>query len=219
MIKKKIRAVLFGPQGSGKGTQGRLIAERFDVPFISVGDLLRAEIAEKTHLGNLLDEYVNQGLLAPDDLVNAVIVERLKSAELSRGFILDGYPRNVEQAQFLDRHHKITLAISLRISDKESLRRLLGRIQCVRCGEVYHLRDAPPVKPGICAVCGGHLAPREDDTEEAIRKRLATYHFMTEPLSSYYRQRGALLMVNGEQSIPYVFDDLVKKMAKLGFVA
>lgn len=219
MIKKKLRAVLFGPQGSGKGTQGRLLAERFDIPFIGVGDLLRDEIAEGTGLGKLLDEYVNQGLLAPDDLVNAVIVERLKRDELSRGFVLDGYPRNVDQAQFLDRHYKITLAVSLRIDDKESLRRLLGRIQCVRCGEVYHLRSAPPVKPGVCSVCGGQLAPREDDTEEAIRRRLATYHFMTEPLSSYYRQRGALLMINGEQSIPYVFDDLVKKMAKLGFVA
>jgi adenylate kinase len=162
---------------------------------------------------------VHQGLLAPDDLVNAVIVDRLKRLDLTRGFILDGFPRNVEQAQFLDRHHKVSLAVSLKIEDKESMRRLLGRVQCVRCGEVYHLRDAPPIKAGVCSVCGGKLAPREDDTEDAIRRRLATYHFMTEPLSSYYRQRGVLLVVNGEQSIPYVFDDLVKKMAKLGFVA
>lgn len=217
MTKKRIQAVLFGPQGCGKGTQGQLLAERFDVPLIGAGDMLRDEISSKSPLGAILQSYVMSGLLAPDEVVNAVLAQRLKKLDLSHGFILDGYPRNVEQAIQLDRVTKINLAIYLRISDAEAVRRLTGRLQCVRCKAIFHIRDVPPVKAGICSVCGGKLAPRDDDNEEAIRKRLATFHFMTEPLAAYYRQRSALLQVNGEQPIPYVFEDMVKKIAKLGF--
>lgn len=217
MMKQRIRAVLFGPQGSGKGTQGQLLSDRYDIPLIGAGEMFRAEIAEEAPLGRVLQEYVESGLLAPDEVVNAVVAQRLKKLELSKGFLLDGYPRNVEQATHLDRIAKVNLAIMIRISDAESVRRLLGRRQCVRCKFIYHVTDAPPAKPGICSVCGGKLARREDDTEDVIRRRLAAFHFMTEPLASYYRQRGALLVVNGEQPIPYVFEDLVKKIAKLGF--
>lgn len=218
MTKQRLRAVLFGPQGCGKGTQGELLADRFDVPIIGAGEMFRAEIAEKTHLGKIVKEYVDSGLLAPDEVVNAVVAQRLKKLDLSKGFILDGYPRNVEQATQLDHNMKINLAIYVKISDAEAVRRLLGRRQCPKCKTVYHVTDAPPAKPGICSVCGGTLIQREDDTEDVIRRRLATFHFMTEPLASYYRQRGVLLVVNGEQTIPYVFDDLIKKMTKLGFV-
>jgi adenylate kinase len=217
MTKQRIRAVLFGPQGSGKGTQGQLLSDRFDVPLIGAGELFRAEISEGSPLGRVLHEYVESGLLAPDEVVNAVIAQRLKRLDLSKGFILDGYPRNVEQATHLDRIMKINLAVSIRISDAESVRRLLGRRQCVRCKFVYHMTDAPSAKVGICSVCGGKLVQREDDVEDVIRRRLAAFHFMTEPLVSYYRQRGVLLVVNGEQPIAYVFEDLEKKMAKLGF--
>jgi len=217
MTTKRLRAVLFGPQGCGKGTQGQLLADRFDVPLLGAGEMFRTEIVEGTHFGKLLQAYVDNGLLAPDDVVNAVMARHMKKHDLSHGFILDGYPRNVDQAIQLDRMTKVNLAVFFRISDAESIRRLLGRRQCVRCKQVYHLTDAPPVRPGICSVCGGKLAPRDDDHEDAIRKRLAIFHFMTEPLTTYYRQRGVLLVVNGEQPIPYVFDDLIRKMAKLGF--
>lgn len=215
--KKTIHVVLFGPQGCGKGTQGQLLTERFSIPFVSAGDMFRDEIAEKTHLGLLIDEYVNRGLLAPDEVVNAIVARRLQALDLSHGFVLDGYPRNVEQAIHLDRLMKINLAIYLKISDKESLRRLAGRLQCPICKQVYHVTDAPPLKSGKCSVCGSRLIRREDDTEELIRHRLVTYHFMTEPLMAYYRQRGVLLTVNGEQPIAYVFQDIIKRMAKLGF--
>ncbi|MEK7116094.1 MAG: nucleoside monophosphate kinase, partial [Patescibacteria group bacterium] len=129
MIKHRLRAVLFGPQGSGKGTQGELLADRFDVPLIGAGELIRAEIMTKSHVGQLLHEYVKNGLLAPDDLVNAAITERLKKFDLSKGFILDGYPRNVEQAQHLDRIEKANLAIFLKISDRESLRRQIENVR------------------------------------------------------------------------------------------
>ncbi len=217
MTTQRLKAVLFGPQGSGKGTQGELLADRFDVPLLGAGDILRAEIASKSHLGKILAEYVEKGLLAPDELVNAVMSERLKRMDLSKGFILDGFPRNVDQATQLDRGLKINLAIYLKIRDDEGVRRLRGRLQCVRCKAIYHETDAPPAKPGICSICGGKLKKRADDTEPVIRRRLAAFHFMTEPLLSYYRQRGILLVVNGEQPIPYVFEDLMKKMTKLGF--
>lgn len=217
MIRKKVKAVLFGPQGCGKGTQGQLLSERFDIPLIGAGDLFRAEISTKTQLGKLAKSYVDRGALAPDELVNAVIMSQLKKLDLSRGFILDGYPRNVEQASYLDRLAKVNLAIYLKISDKEAVRRLVGRRQCKDCKFVYHLTDAPPVKPDICSLCGGPLIKRADDTEDIIRQRLAAFHFMTEPLASYYRQQGVLLTINADQTIPDVFADLIKKMARLGY--
>lgn len=216
MNKKTPRIILFGPQGCGKGTQGQLLAERFDIPMIGVGEMFRHEIAEGTSLGKILQGYVDNGLLAPDDVVNAVVANGLKKHDLSKGFILDGYPRNVEQATYLDRIQKINLAIYLRITDAEAVRRLTGRRQCPLCKAIYHVEDAPPVKTDTCSVCGTKLRPRSDDNEEAIRKRLATFHFMTEPIASFYRQRAVLLVVNGAQPISYVFDELTRKIAKLG---
>lgn len=215
MMKKHLRAVLFGPQGCGKGTQGQLLSDRYDIPIIGVGEMFRREIHEQTALGKILHSYVDNGLLAPDDVVNAVVAAGLKKMDLGHGFLLDGYPRNVEQATYLERIAKVNIAIFLRISDAEAVRRLLGRRQCVRCKATYHVQDVPPAKPGVCTVCGGKLLPREDDTEEAIRKRLASFHFMTEPMTSFYRQRGVLLVVNGEQPIQYVFEELMRKIAKL----
>ncbi len=217
MNKKRLRAILFGPQGCGKGTQGQLLADRFDIPLIGAGEMFRAEMAEGTALGKVAKKYVESGALAPDELVNAIVAHRLKSLDISRGFILDGYPRNVEQATHLDKIVKVNLALQVRISDKEAIRRLAGRIQCSACKQVYHLTDAPPIKPGVCALCGHALKRRADDTEELIKQRLETYHFMTEPLAAYYRERGVLLTVNGEQVIPYVFEDILKKITKLGF--
>ncbi len=216
-MRKKIRAVLFGPQGCGKGTQGQLLADRFDIPLVGAGDLFRAEISARSQLGKLAKSYVERGALAPDELVNAVIASQLKKVDLARGFILDGYPRNVEQATYLDRIMKVNLAVYIKITDKEAVRRLQGRRQCKRCKFTYHLTDAPPAKSNQCSICGGPLIKRADDTEDIIRQRLAAFHFMTEPLVSYYRQQGVLLPINGEQSIPYVFEDMIKKMAKLGF--
>lgn len=219
MSKKRLRAILFGPQGCGKGTQGQLLADRFDIPLIGAGEMFRAEIAEGTSLGKLAKKYVESGALAPDELVNAIVAHRLQCLDISHGFILDGYPRNVEQATYLDRIAKVNLALHIKISDTEALHRLMGRVQCVACKQVYHLVESPPIKPGICALCGHKLKRRTDDTEELIRSRLATYHFMTEPIAAYYRQRGVLLNVNGEQAIPYVYEDSLKKLAKLGFTA
>ncbi len=219
MNRKRLRAVIFGPQGCGKGTQGELLADRFDVPLIGAGDLFRAEIAKGTQMGRLAKESVESGRLAPDELVNGIMSRQLKSLDLRRGFILDGYPRNVEQAMFSQRTLPLNVAICIKTADATAVKRLLSRRQCPACKTVYSLTDAPPVKPGRCSLCGGKLVKRMDDTEDTIRERLAAYHFMTEPLSRYYREYGILLMLNGEQPISYVFEDLVKKLAKLGFIA
>ncbi len=217
MTRKRLRMVLFGPQGCGKGTQGQLLADRFDVPLIGMGDLCRAEIESKSALGSLVKEYVERGMLAPDELVNGVAQKALKAINPDEGYILDGYPRNVEQAASLDRLMKLNLAIQLKLSDDDAVKRLVGRRQCTKCRSIFHLVDAPPVKPNACTFCGGALKQRGDDQEETIRKRLAGYHFMTEPMAAYYRQKGVLLAVHAGQPIPSLFDELTKKMAKLGF--
>ncbi len=219
MTRKRLRGFMFGPQGAGKSTQGQLLSDRFSVPFVGAGDLFRAEIDAGTPLGALVQQYVSSGLLAPDELTNAIILKRLREVETDRGFVLDGYPRNVEQAESLDRVLKINLAIQIKLSDEEAVRRLAGRRQCRACRAVFHVSDVPPALQDICSVCGHELVKRQDDDETTIRQRLATYHFMTEPMATYYRQRGVLLVVQGEQSVPLLFEDLVKRMAKLGFVA
>ena len=217
MAKHKVRAVLFGPPGSGKGTQARLIADRFDVPYIGFGDLVRSEIKEKTPLGNLARPYVEQAMLAPDDLINAILLSRFKSFNPENGFVLEGFPRTTEQAGYLDKHAKVTIAIQLRVPDETVVGRMIGRLTCKRCNFVFHEKTSPPAVPGICSVCGGKLYKRPDDREDLIRARLAAYHFMTEPLAGYYRQRGVLLPIKAELAIETVFEDIIKKMVKLGF--
>lgn len=219
MPRKRIRAVLFGPQGSGKGTQGRMLADYFGVPLIGSGELFRAEIQGKSPLGKLVKTYVDRGALVPDELVNAVMQKQLKAIAADGGFLLDGYPRNVEQAESLDKVVKMNLAIQIKIRDEESLRRLMGRRQCGHCKAIFHVEDNPPRKKDVCDACGHPLVTRADDNEEAIRTRLDAYHFMTEPLASYYRQRGVLLAVKGEQPIASLYEELVRKIGKLGFVA
>ncbi len=220
MKHKRLKAVIFGPQGSGKGTQGELLADRFDVPLVGSGDLFRAEIANDTALGRLVKQSVKEGKLASDEVVNGIMGHQLKSLDLTRGFILDGYPRDVDQAQHLQRLLPPNVAIALKVSDAEAVKRLTTRLQCTRCKHVFSERALPPSAPaGKCIYCGGALVRRGDDTEDVIRARLASYHFMTEPLLRYYREHGILLQVNGEQRIEDVFEELVKKLAKLGFVA
>jgi len=219
MIRQKLQAVMFGPQGCGKGTQGGLLSDRFDVPLVGAGDLFRAEAAMQTSLGKLAKQYMDSGKLAPDELVNGIVSRQLKALDLSRGWILDGYPRNVEQAKYLQRTLPPNVAIFIRLSDEVAIRRLLLRRQCTRCRAVWSLAVSRHPNADRCSMCGGKLVRRSDDTEEAIRARLEAYHFMTEPLSRFYREKGILLQVNGEQEIPYVFEDLAKKLARLGFVA
>jgi len=215
MPRTRLRALLFGPHGAGKTTQGPILAERYGVPFVSSGDVLRAEIAEKTAIGNMVQEYVEAGMLAPDELVDAIVLKRLKSLATERGYVLDGFPRNVEQAEALDRLLKPNLAIHFKLSDAAAIARLTGRLQCDRCRAVYHTSFG--LHGERCPVCRGALRRRTDDKEDTARRRLAAYHFMTEPLAAHYRQRGILLAVNADQSIADLHAELCKKSVKLGF--
>jgi adenylate kinase len=217
MPRQKVRCVLFGAPGSGKGTQARLIAGHFKVPCIGFGDLVRAEIKDKTPLGLLAKPYVEQAMLAPDDLINAILLSRFKHFQPEKGFVIEGFPRTIDQAEYLDKLAKVTIAIHLRVADQLVVDRMLGRLTCKKCQVVYHEKTAPPAKPGTCDACGGKLYKRPDDQEDLIRERLAAYHFMTEPLAGHYRQRGVFLPIKAELSVESVFQDVVKKMAKLGF--
>ncbi|MCE9585878.1 nucleoside monophosphate kinase [Candidatus Uhrbacteria bacterium] len=215
MARVRLRALLFGPHGAGKTTQGQLLAERYGVPFVSSGNVLRAEIAEKTAIGKMVEDYVEAGMLAPDELVDAIVLKRLKGLAMERGYVLDGFPRNVEQAVALDKLLKPNLAIQLKLPDATALKRLTGRLVCEKCRSVFH-RDFV-IANMTCAVCRGKLAPRKDDAGDTARLRLAVYHFMTEPLAAHYRQRGLLLAVNADQSIEDLHEELCKKSQKLGF--
>ncbi len=221
MARTYIRAALFGPQGAGKTTQAQLMSEWFGVPCISSGELLRGEVQEGTPLGQLVTRYVEHGVLAPDEVVNAIFRKRLASLlTAARGFVLDGLPRNVEQAEDLDQYAKINLAIHFKLSDAVAESRLLGRIFCASCQAVYHEEYVPLVKSGVCSVCGGRVERRQEDADDgSVRDRLLAYHFMTEPLTTYYRQRGVLLSINADQPIPFLFQEVIRKLSKLGFVA
>lgn len=219
MRRRCLRVTLFGPQGCGKGTQGQLLADRYGVPLIGSGDVFREEIAEGTALGRLVDEYVRAGVLAPDELVHAIVRKHMQTLDAEKGFVLDGYPRNVEQAAGLDRWLPIYLAIQLKLSDVEAVHRLEGRRQCASCRTVFHIQMAKPSSFGRCSLCGGLLHRREDDKPDIVRHRLEGYHYMTEPLAAYYRQRGVLLVVNADQTIEQVFADATHKMQRLGFYA
>ncbi len=209
-----MRFVIFGPQGAGKGTQSARIAEKYGIPAISTGDIFRWAIKGQTSLGLKVQEFVDAGHLVPDDLTIAIIEERLGADDARPGFLLDGFPRNIAQAEALDeilagKKSSLDAAIAIEVPEEVSLRRLLGRRVCSECGRNYHL-DAPPKNDWTCDVCGGAVVERTDDhDEQTIRERLKLYHEQTEPLKAYYRDRGLLREIDGQASPDDVFDRIV----------
>jgi len=209
--KKPLHIVFLGPQGSGKGTQAEMLSEEFNIPRISPGDIFRREIKKNTKLGKLIASYINKGNLAPEDLTNKIIVRRLRRSDCKKGFILDGFPRNMIQLNALEKMVNLNYVIFINISDKEAIRRLSGRRVC-KCGMTYHLKFNPSKKKGICDKCGGKLFQRKDDTIKVIKKRLKIYHNQTEPLVTYFKKKGVLIEVDGEQPIKKVYRDIIRKM-------
>ncbi len=181
--------VFFGPPGSGKGTIASIVKKELGIPHISTGDLLREEVKNKTDLGIKAKAYMDRGELVPDDLVLEVLKRRIEKPDCKNGFILDGYPRNVEQAKTLDRTFKIDYIFNFVLSEDEIIRRLSNRRICPKCGAIYNLISMPPKTPGICDQCGTALIQREDDKPEAIRERLEVYKKQTEPVLEYYDDR------------------------------
>lgn len=203
--------VVFGPQGSGKGTQAEILAATLNIPRISTGDIYRRQIKEQTKLGRLASNYINKGNLVPDEITNNLVAERLREADAKKGYVLDGYPRNKIQFEALDKIAPVVVALEIWILDKEAIFRISGRRVC-QCGMTYHLRFNPPKKEGICDKCGRELFQREDDKEEAIKKRLEIYHKVTETLLKFYQKRGKLIKIKGEQSISQVTEEIFQKL-------
>jgi len=202
----KMHLILFGPPGAGKGTQAERIAKKMGIPHISTGDMFREAAAKKTELGFKVKEYMDKGELVPDDIVVRVVEERLKQSDCEKGFLLDGFPRTVFQAEVLDRilerlNRKVDAVINLEVGEEEIIRRLSNRRVCRVCGAVYHLIFNPPKVQGRCDKCGGELYQRDDDREEAIKRRLKVYLEQTKPLIEYYRKKGILVDVDGNKSI------------------
>ncbi len=214
--------ILLGAPGAGKGTQAKVIVERFAIPQISTGDLLRDHVARSTDLGRQAKAIMDAGKLVPDDLVNNMVAERLSRPDTARGFILDGFPRTVAQAQWLDQFlaqktfqnqadRKLSpLVVSIAVSYNQLLRRLTGRRSCPTCGRIYNVYFQPPRVADLCDVDGAKLITRRDDCEEVISKRLKEYEQQTLPLAEYYRAQGLLHEVNGDQDMNAVTAEALK---------
>ena len=207
--------ILLGPPGAGKGTQAAKIIEKYDIPHISTGDIFRANIKEGTELGKKAQEYMNKGELVPDELVVEIATDRLKADDCKNGFVLDGFPRTIPQAEALDAALKkisesMDYAIDVDVPDENIVKRMGGRRACVGCGATYHLVYAAPKKDGICDVCGGELILRDDDKPETVKKRLDVYHEQTQPLIDYYTKAGILKTVDGTVDIDVVFENIAE---------
>ena len=187
-----MRLVLLGPPGSGKGTQAARLAEALGVPRISTGDILRRNVADGTELGEKAKTYMEAGQLVPDDLVIAMTAERLKEPDARKGFILDGFPRTIAQADALAKLTPLDAVVNLFLEPEELVKRSAGRRICPKCESVYHVASNPPQKAGICDECGSALVTRPDDREEVVRTRIETYERQTAPLIQYYKERGLL---------------------------
>ncbi len=206
----RIYLILFGAQGSGKGTQARLLQERLGVPQVATGDLFRANLGQGTELGQLAKSYMDRGELVPDSVTVAMVEDRLRQPDAAKGAILDGFPRNLAQAQALDEmlagwEAGITAAIYIELDRDQLIRRITGRRTCQNCQAVYHVEFNPPKVPGVCDVCGGPLVQRADDADEAaVARRLELYFDQTTPVIDYYAEKGLLKKVNGSGSIDEV---------------
>lgn len=214
-----MRIILLGPPGAGKGTQAKSIALKYGIPHISTGDIFRKNISEKTTLGIKAKEYIARGELVPDELTIAIVEDRINQEDCKRGFLLDGFPRNVNQADALDEVLKkmgtaIDYAINIDVPRQSLVERLTGRRVCLSCGMSYHTAFNSPKVSGICDACGGKLIQRDDDKLETVINRLNVYNTQTAPLIDYYEKANLLRTVNGEQEIGKVFEDIMDVLRK-----
>ena len=210
-----MKIIMLGAPGAGKGTQAKQIAQAYDIPHISTGDIFRANIKEGTELGKKAQEYMDKGLLVPDELVCDLVVDRIHKDDCEKGYILDGFPRTIPQANALDEAlakdgEKIEFAIDIEVPDENIINRMSGRRACVNCGATYHIVHNPPKVENECDTCNGELILRDDDKPETVKNRLDVYHTQTEPLLKYYTEKGILYTVDGTQDMDTVFDSICK---------
>ncbi len=197
-----MKLILLGAPGAGKGTQAEFISEKYNIPTISTGNIIRAALKNQTEMGLVAKKYIEAGELVPDDVVIGIIKERLGEDDCQNGFILDGFPRTIPQAEALDNMgFLIDTVLSLEVSDEEIVNRMSGRRVCPSCGQSYHVQYKKPQKDGVCDACGAELVIRNDDKPETVLNRLNVYHEQTEPLKEYYSKKGILVSVDGKSSV------------------
>ncbi|MDX6586281.1 MAG: adenylate kinase [Solirubrobacterales bacterium] len=219
-MSSELNLILLGPPGAGKGTQAERLVEDFDLPYYATGDILRAAVKEESDLGKQAKEHMDKGDLVPDDLICEVIMERIAQPEAEDGFLLDGFPRNVKQAEMLenalsDHDRSLTAALLVDVEDDEVIRRLSGRRVCVKNGHNYHVEFDPPKNEGVCDQDGSRLEQREDDKPETVQHRLDVYHEQTEPLIERYDDQGILRRFDGKRPAGEVHDHIRATLATL----
>ncbi len=210
-----MKIIMLGAPGAGKGTQAKQIADRYHIPHISTGDIFRANIKNGTDLGKKAKEYMDQGALVPDELTCDLVMDRISQEDAKNGFVLDGFPRTIPQAEALDNalskiNEKMDYAIDVDVPDENIVNRMGGRRACVNCGATYHIVSIPPKTEGKCDRCGSDLILRDDDKPETVQKRLAVYHDQTQPLIDYYKKQSILKTVDGTQPMDQVFAAIVE---------
>ncbi len=209
-----MKIIMLGAPGAGKGTQAKQIADKYSIPHISTGDIFRANIKNGTELGKKAKKYMDQGALVPDELTCDLVMDRIQQDDCKNGFVLDGFPRTIPQAEALDAalgkiNEKMDYAIDVDVPDENIVNRMSGRRACLNCGATYHLISIPPKVEGICDRCGSEIVLREDDKPETVQKRLKVYHEQTQPLIDYYKNQGILKSVDGTQPMDEVFKAIV----------
>ncbi len=210
-----MKIIMLGAPGAGKGTQAKMLAEKYSIPHISTGDIFRANIKEGTELGKKAKEYMDKGLLVPDELVVDLVIDRFKADDCKNGYILDGFPRTIPQAEALDaalaaQGDKMDYAINVEVPDENIVNRMSGRRACVGCGATYHIKYNPTKVEGICDVCGKELILRDDDKPETVLNRLKVYHDQTQPLIDYYGKAGIVKEVDGTVDMNDVLNAIVE---------
>lgn len=209
-----MKIIMLGAPGAGKGTQAKMIADKYEIPHISTGDIFRANIKNGTELGKKAKEYMDKGLLVPDKLVVDLVIDRFKENDCKNGYVLDGFPRTIPQAEALDNAlvkigEKVDYAINVDVPDENIVSRMGGRRACISCGATYHIVHNPTKTEGVCDRCGGDLILRDDDKPKTVRKRLDVYHSQTQPLIDYYSERGILKSIDGTIDMMDVFSEIV----------
>lgn len=210
-----MKIIMLGAPGAGKGTQAKMIADRYGIPHISTGDIFRSNIKNGTELGMEAKKYMDQGLLVPDELTVKILLDRVACDDCKNGYVLDGFPRTIPQANVLEEALKklgdqIDYAINVDVPDENIVRRMSGRRACLACGATYHIEHVPPKKEGICDRCGKELVLRDDDKPETVKNRLNVYHEQTQPLIEFYESRGVLKSVDGTADMKDVFAAIVE---------
>lgn len=208
-----MKLVLLGAPGAGKGTQGEILCEKYNIPTISTGNILRAAMKNGTPVGEQVKAYMDAGQLVPDELIIDIVLERISQPDCKNGYILDGFPRTIPQAEALEAHHVgIDWAVSLEVPDELIVERMSGRRSCPECGATFHVTNNPPKVEGVCDHCGAELTIRKDDAPETVLNRLKTYHETTEPLKGFYEKRGKLKLIESQPTIEATTALICKKL-------